>query len=156
MRTELVLLEFNACAMTLLLAFCAVTDILYRRVSETGLIAFTVFMLIADAAWLHAAWWLLLSMCLFGIGLGALWWCVDHGHALGDAEMVGLMGVGLGLLALVPLLIGLVAALVSRPLWPVLAGPHVPTEERNLAPLGVYFFFGAALTTTLFLVVVRP
>ncbi|WP_245530729.1 hypothetical protein [Alicyclobacillus acidocaldarius] len=98
----------------------------------------------------------MISMLLCGVSLGALWWMVDRDHALGDAEMVGVMGMGLGPLALVPVLLALVAALASRPLWPVLAGPQVQSEERRLAPLGVYFFLGLALTVLLFLAVLRP
>jgi len=156
LRTEFVLLEFNTTVLLGILAFCALTDILYRRVSETGLGVTALAMLAVDGTVFHARWWLLLSLSLCGVSLGALWWMVDRSHALGDAEMVGMMGMGLGPLALVPVFLALVAALVSRPFWPVLAGSRVQSEERRLAPLGVYFFLGLALTVLLFLAVLRP
>ncbi|WP_206830153.1 hypothetical protein [Alicyclobacillus fructus] len=156
MRAELVLINFNTAAVLCILAVCAVTDVLYRRVSETFLVVFTLGMLVIDRAVFHAPWWFMLTMLLCGVSLGALWWMVDRDHALGDAEMVGVMGLGLGVLALVPLFLALLLALVTRPLWPVLAGPQVNAEERQLAPMGVYFFLGLVCTILASMAVLRP
>ncbi|AEJ44298.1 hypothetical protein TC41_2398 [Alicyclobacillus acidocaldarius subsp. acidocaldarius Tc-4-1] len=141
--------------MLCIFVICAVTDVLYRRVSETVLILGAVAILVADVD-CRAPWWLLLALVLSGVSLGGLWWMVDRDHALGDAEMVGVMGLGLGVLALVPLFLALLLALVTRPLWPVLAGPQVNAEERPLAPMGVYFFLGLVCTILASMAVLRP
>jgi hypothetical protein len=122
----------------LCLMFCALTDVVYRRVSEVVILICLVAVLI-----LHFS---VLSV-IFAV-LCALLWIFSslRGVAWGDVEMAALVGLGFGPLSFLVLLAACVLALLSQPLWPRLSTQHTPVSERHLAPMGLYFALGALVT----------
>lgn len=132
------------------LAICAVTDVLYRRVSETAIVFFSLAVLIDQFSWVSV-------VC--GVGCAGLWWVSDRHHAaMGDVEMAALTGFGFGPFGLIVIALSGIFALMTKPLWPRLSSRHTPREEVHLAPMGLYLAVGAlvmALIAPWFLSVVR-
>lgn len=130
------------------LAICAVTDILYRRVSETLIGICAVVLLILEWTW--SPWWYFSSAVVSGLLCGALWWLADRHHAaMGDVEMAALIGLALGPFSIGALFCGSLIAVITRKCWPRLAGPKVSHDERGLAPMGLYMFVGVVITVVL-------
>lgn len=126
------------------LAVCAWTDIRTRHVSETLVIGIAALMVVE--ACLQEPWWWVGACAVSAAFCAGAWWVADRKDtALGDVEMAGLVGLGLGPGALVALFVAAIAALATRPLWPKLCGPYLTEEERRLAPMGLYFFIGVVV-----------
>ncbi|MCL6547893.1 MAG: hypothetical protein K6T30_03170 [Alicyclobacillus sp.] len=117
------------------LALCAVTDVLIRRVSEVVLVCAGITVLVIHFSWVSVA-----SAALCAL----LWWLSSPRTAApGDIEMAALMGLGMGIFALSTMLVGCVLALATKRWWPALSSRWTPEDERRLAPMGVYFAAGA-------------
>lgn len=121
------------------LAVCAVTDILYRKISELLLIFTVIILLILHFSWIN-------------IGIGVLYsipWVIGtitHKAGTGDAEMAAVVGLGMGGYGLLAIWIGLTFGLLTQRFWIIWSGPQVSNDERRLAPMGVYFAFGTLIT----------
>ncbi|WP_029422082.1 hypothetical protein [Alicyclobacillus macrosporangiidus] len=120
------------------LALCAITDVLYRRVSETAIVFFSLAVLIDQFSWVSVA---------SGLLCAGLWWVSDRRNAaLGDIEMAVLTGLGLGPFSLITIAVSCLLALATKPWWPRLSSRHTPPGERHLAPMGLYLAVGALVT----------
>ncbi|SFV08181.1 hypothetical protein [Alicyclobacillus macrosporangiidus] len=120
------------------LSLCAITDVLYRRVSETAICCFALAVM-----FVHFSWVAVVS----GLLCAVLWWVSDRRNAaLGDIEMAALTGLGLGPFSLIAIATSCALALLTRPWWPRLSSRMTPPEERHLAPSGLYLAVGALLT----------
>ncbi len=120
------------------LGLCAITDVLYRRVSETAIFCFALAVMFAHFSWVAVA---------SGLLCAVLWWVSDRRNAaLGDIEMAALTGFGLGPFSLIAIAISCALALLTRPWWPRLSSRLTPPEERHLAPSGLYLAVGALVT----------
>lgn len=117
------------------LGLCAITDVLYRRVSETAIFCFALAVLAVHFSWV---------CILCGLLCAALWWVPDRRNAaLGDIEMAALTGLGLGPFSLIAIAISCALALLTKPWWPRLSSRLTPPDERELAPNGLYLAVGA-------------
>ncbi len=120
------------------LVLCAITDVLYRRVSETAIFCFALAVLAVHFSLVSVA-------C--GLLCAALWWVSDRRNAaLGDIEMAALTGLGLGPFSIIAIATSCALALLTKPWWPRLSSRHTPPGERHLAPMGLYLAVGALVT----------
>ncbi|MCL6593067.1 MAG: hypothetical protein K6T31_03750 [Alicyclobacillus sp.] len=120
------------------LALCAVTDVLYRRVSETAIFCCALAVLVLHFSWVSLG---------FSLLCAAVWWMSDFRNAaIGDIEMSGLIGLGLGPFSLITMAIACLLALLTKPWWPRMSSRHTPPGERYLAPNGLYLAVGALVT----------